>query len=46
VLISVKPFEDLLYFPTTLAMEESPDENRKELDPTGLCVSIRRLKLM
>jgi hypothetical protein len=35
----VKPFDDLMYFPTTLGMEASPDSRRTKLDPEGLCVS-------
>lgn len=37
--ISTKPFDDLLYYPTTLGMEASPDSRRSALDPEGLCVS-------
>lgn len=36
---STKPFDDLLYYPTTLGMEASPDSRRSALDPEGLCVS-------
>jgi hypothetical protein len=36
--ISVKPFDDLLYFPTTLGMESATDSRRSKLDPEGLCV--------
>ncbi|KNX49801.2 hypothetical protein CNBG_9579 [Cryptococcus deuterogattii R265] len=32
-----KPFDDLLYYPTTLGMEASPDSRRSALDPEGLC---------
>jgi hypothetical protein len=35
---SVRPFTPLMYHPTTLGMEASPDSRRTELDPTGLCV--------
>lgn len=35
----VKPFDDLLYFPTTLGMESATDSGRSKLDPEGLCVS-------
>jgi hypothetical protein len=34
----VKPFDDLLYFPTTLGMESATDSRRSKLDPEGLCV--------
>lgn len=37
---SVKPFDDLLYYPTTLGMEVATDSNRSPLDPEGLCVSL------
>ncbi|WWD02590.1 hypothetical protein V865_000630 [Kwoniella europaea PYCC6329] len=36
----IKPFDDLLYFPTTLGMEASPDSRRSALDPEGLCNAI------
>ncbi|WWD19073.1 hypothetical protein CI109_103531 [Kwoniella shandongensis] len=36
----IKPFDDLLYFPTTLGMEASPDSRRDALDPEGLCNAI------
>jgi len=36
----IKPFDDLLYFPTTLGMEASPDSRRKPLDPEGLCNAV------
>ncbi|WVF72813.1 hypothetical protein IAT40_007631 [Kwoniella sp. CBS 6097] len=36
----IKPFDDLLYFPTTLGMEASPDSRRTALDPEGLCNAI------
>jgi hypothetical protein len=36
--IRVKPFDDLLYFPTTLGMESATDSRRSKLDPEGLCV--------
>ncbi|KAL0249880.1 hypothetical protein I308_103183 [Cryptococcus tetragattii IND107] len=35
-----KPFDDLLYYPTTLGMEASPDSRRSALDPEGLCNAI------
>ncbi|WWC90703.1 uncharacterized protein L201_005640 [Kwoniella dendrophila CBS 6074] len=36
----IKPFDDLLNFPTTLGMEASPDSRRAALDPEGLCNAI------
>nr|ODN89058.1 hypothetical protein L203_02469 [Cryptococcus depauperatus CBS 7841] len=36
----IKPFDDLLYFPTTIGMEASPDSRRHALDPEGLCNAI------
>ncbi|WWC63305.1 uncharacterized protein I303_105905 [Kwoniella dejecticola CBS 10117] len=36
----IKPFDDLLYHPTTLGMEASPDSRRTALDPEGLCNAI------
>nr|XP_019044696.1 hypothetical protein I302_06609 [Kwoniella bestiolae CBS 10118]OCF23626.1 hypothetical protein I302_06609 [Kwoniella bestiolae CBS 10118] len=36
----IKSFDDLLYFPTTLGMEASPDSRRSALDPEGLCNAI------
>jgi hypothetical protein len=38
--IRVKPFDDLLYFPTTLGMESATDSRRSKLDPEGLCVRL------
>ncbi|WVQ74931.1 hypothetical protein IAR50_004539 [Cryptococcus sp. DSM 104548] len=35
-----KSFDDLLYYPTTLGMEASPDSRRHELDPEGLCNAV------
>ncbi|WVR07584.1 hypothetical protein IAU60_004626 [Kwoniella sp. DSM 27419] len=35
-----RPFDDLLYYPTTLGMEASPDSRRPPLDPEGLCNAI------
>ncbi|KAJ9096815.1 hypothetical protein QFC21_005086 [Naganishia friedmannii] len=32
-----RPFEPLMYHPTTLGMEASPDSRRTELEPEGLC---------
>jgi hypothetical protein len=34
----VKPFDDLMYFPTTLGMEAATESYRTKLDPEGLCV--------
>jgi len=36
--VRVKPFDDLMYFPTTLGMESATDSTRSKLDPQGLCV--------
>ncbi|WRT68407.1 uncharacterized protein IL334_005383 [Kwoniella shivajii] len=36
----IKSFDDLLYFPTTLGMEASPDSRRAALDPEGLCNAV------
>ncbi|CAD6581388.1 MAG: hypothetical protein TREMPRED_002999 [Tremellales sp. Tagirdzhanova-0007] len=36
----IKPFDDLLYFPTTLGMEASPDSRRTQLEPEGLCNAV------
>ncbi|RXK41142.1 hypothetical protein M231_01545 [Tremella mesenterica] len=36
----IKPFDDLMYESTTLAMEMSPDSRRDKLDPTGLCNAV------
>ncbi|WVQ81807.1 hypothetical protein IAT38_003934 [Cryptococcus sp. DSM 104549] len=35
-----KPFDDLLYYPTTMGMEASPDSRRHALDPEGLCNAV------
>ena len=34
----VKPFDDLMYFPTTLGMQASPHSEATALEPQGLCV--------
>lgn len=37
---SLRPFTPLMYSPTTLGMEASPDSRRTPLDPEGLCNAV------
>jgi hypothetical protein len=34
----VKPFDDLMYHPTTLGMQMSTNSEASDLEPQGLCV--------
>jgi hypothetical protein len=40
-----RSFDDLMYFPTTLAMEQATESYRNDTDPQGLCVSPSRIAL-